>query len=252
MIIPPKLGIFRDRNKTDSLCDEFKRKGIEGVGFPLFEYSPIAINEDSIFRQLQIYKNLKATPYLLFTSAYSVKVFVEIFNKKKEVFSLDYPILSIGPATTHILKSHSFKIIYEAKTYSQKGVWNLIKDKSFQPILFFRAILVNPFLEKKLIDNHINFFSYPLYKTNDLKLNKKQKEEILKLDYLLFTSSTTVDNFFNNFSSMNIDLQNRLPKIINIGENTHKKLQEHFKVRKIDQTLQNGKLVEEVLKIINK
>ncbi len=223
------IAITRARAQASSLREILTELGAEVVEFPTIKTLPpddISPLETAI---IEIHKY----NWLIFTSVNGVESFFEtMFNlglDSRRVSGVQ--ICAIGPATADKLRIYG--II--ADLMPEKFVAEAIADAfersggvSGQNILLPRADIARPVLTELLeaMDAVVN--EVTAYKTIADTGNCQQLQELLtndKLDYITFSSSSTVKNFFEHISADS--LSGKKTKLASIGPITSQTLNEY-------------------------
>jgi len=200
--------ITRAKEQFEEIKDLFLKNGLNPIPFPTIKITPMdfSINED-----FDIY---------IFTSANAVK----FFHQKMPIIK-NKMIIAVGSKTAEKLRELGYKDIIIPDLFSEEGVLEYIKKNNLEDkkIALIRALEgINT-----LTENIKNIKLIPVYQTS---LNKPEnanqiKDMILnsKIDYILFTSPSTIDGFFYTFENESIDLLKKV-KIAVIGKTTEKAL----------------------------
>ncbi len=216
-----KIAIFKRPQELAKLHALIIENGGEVVAYPLLKFKKIFTYEQEILSIIQT-KKLKA---IIFTSSKAVIRFFEIIlaNNLDIKVVEGYTIIAIGEYTAKTLKTHSVKTDYLAEETNQEGVWRIIEENKINDILFPRSKIVRDFLEKKLLKAKINFISLPLYTHITQKITQEKIQEILSLDFLIFTSPLMVRAFQANFKTVKKHNE-AFPILLSLGKITHQEV----------------------------
>ncbi|MGL5642421.1 MAG: uroporphyrinogen-III C-methyltransferase [Paraclostridium sp.] len=220
--------VTRARTQSSSLVEKITDLGGNCIEIPTIRIDKI---ENNIELETEI-NNIENYNYLIFTSQNGVNIF---FDKLSEM-NLDLrklgntKICAVGPATAKELKNRGIIADIVPEKFIAEAMYDKLKDtlSSDDNILIPRGANARDFLVDKL--NEIcSVKEVHTYKT---VIEDRNKEEIISLlneesvDYITFTSSSTVSNFIDIIGIDNIDkLKNT--KVISIGpitSNTAKEL----------------------------
>ena len=167
-------------------------------------------------------KNIKDYTYLVLTSKNAVEIF---FDKLYEM-NLDsralanLKICAIGSATAKEIKNRGISPDIVPEKFVAEYLFGELKDvlKTTDKVLIPRGKNARDFLVDKISD----ICKITEVHTYETVLDDSKKDEIFKIlnsgqvDYITFTSSSTVTNFVDLIGKDNIDKLNKL-KIISIG-----------------------------------
>lgn len=238
-----RIIVTRPRNRTSVLCSKLRQLGAEVIELPSIKTIPLNISEEIKLA----YDNLKAYNYIVFTSPYGVKVFLENLRQLKiDIRKIgEAKIAAIGTATKAALEEGGFIVDYMPDEYNGEELGKLIGkicndgDKIFIP----RAAKGN----MQLIDEirkrkNVEIDDIAIYDTvqetpavlefvNDYKSPET---------YVMFTSASTVKNFvnitgFNDYSEVNA---------LCIGKQTQKAAQKYNMKTSVSDEATIGSLVD--------
>lgn len=220
-----KIVVTRARAQASKLTDILKEKGAEVIECPSIEISKIEPNEELN----EAIKNIVDYTHIIFTSQNAVDIFFEELYKEYDARSLKAAqIVSIGPATTKQLKKYGIKADMQAKEFVAEGVIESLEGKlnKDSKILLPRAKEAREKLALELA-KICEVKEIHIYETikgiNDEEILSELENQ--KIDYITFTSSSTVKNFYsmlNQAALKNIEEA----KIISIGPITSKTVED--------------------------
>lgn len=212
------IVVTRSRTQSSTLVEKIINLGGNPIEFPTIKIEEIIPNESL---DLSI-KNINEYSYLIFTSVNGVKIF---FNK---LFDLGYDsrvigrakVIAIGSATSSVLEDYGIRADIIPKNYVAEDIYNTLKDilKKDDNILIPRSREARSYLVDKLSD----ICSVDEVITYNTLLEDINRGEILEfiysnsIDYITFTSSSTVKNFLSIIGEDNIDKLENI-KLISIG-----------------------------------
>lgn len=192
-----RVLITRTREQASKLSKALAELGAEVIEIPTIEVKPLLT--ENIFESI---KNISSYDWLIFTSENGIKYFFEALSYLK----LDLRILGgvkiavIGPATKNALFSRGlYADLMPEKNYTQEGLCEAFSKIEIENkrILIVRAKKAREFLPEILQKRGARVEILPIYETiKPLDSLEKLKEVIHNLDIITFTSSSTVDNFF--------------------------------------------------------
>ncbi len=129
---------------------------------------------------------------LLFTSKNCVDMVDSIDKRWRE-----YPIISIGEATTQKIKELGGSILFSSKGYGESLVQDITQKFSHLKLLFLRPKVVATDIRSQLQTFGITIDEQIIYETQCVHHDTMKKP--LKGSVIIFTSPSTVKCFFDNF-----------------------------------------------------
>lgn len=210
--------VTRSRAQSSKLVDKIMNLGGNPIKFPTIKIEEIKPNE-ALDREIE---RLSQYSYIIFTSENGVKIFFD------RLFELNYDsrklgnikIIAIGPATSKALRERGIAADIIPKRFVGEAVVEELQEilSKEDRILIPRASEARPYLVKKLSEI-CGVVECKTYRTVKGEGNKEEILELLnedKINYVTFTSSSTVKNFVEIIGKENLDkLKNT--KIISIG-----------------------------------
>ncbi len=144
-------------------------------------------------------QNLIEFDWVIFTSANSVKTFF------KKVFELETDLRTfakikfavVGSGTAEVLKTFGFNYDFMPSEYSSKNLGNELVDvlsKDEKVLIPYAKNHTND-LTDILLKNNIKFDKHIIY---DIKIKNFNDFDLSKLDYITFSSTKSVEEFFRN------------------------------------------------------
>ena len=213
-----KIIVTRAREQASSLVEILEEEGAHVIEFPVIE-----IVEPEDYSQLdEAIANIKRYDWIIFTSVNGVKFFLNRLKfHKKDVRVLDgIKICAIGPKTAKMFENFGIYPDFIPEKYQAEyiieGLQKIgIKDKRF---LLPRAKVAREILPKKIRELGGIIDVITVYETKMPDTNKSEVIELLKnekIDYITFTSSSTVKNFIEMIDGKIEILKN--VKLVSIG-----------------------------------
>ena len=212
-----KIIVTRARKQSSSMV-----RKLNDMGAKIFEVPAIKIEEINNSLLLEEIKNINNYSYVIFTSVNGVQIFFREFNKVYDSRNLfGKKIVAIGTATAEALKKWGIRADIVPEQFVGEGIVEILKEELSHDdnILIPRSFDARSYL----VDSLSKFC-----KVKELKIYKTEKEEIEnileikellineKIDFITFTSSSTVKNFFEMFKDIEISKIDKL-KIVSIG-----------------------------------
>lgn len=223
-----RVIVTRSREQASKLVDK-----IEELGGEVLEFPTIKIAEPESYVQFdRILGNLRGFAWIVFTSVNGVDAFFKRMKEKRIDIRQLYGIklCAVGEATGEQLNNYGLSIDYMPEKFTTgdllEGLLKLVKQG--EKVLLARADIANPGLAEGLKENGIAFEDLVVYRT---LADAAGREEILSLldenriDYITFTSSSTVKNFV---SIIGKDMPDKISKVkaVCIGPVTAKTAEE--------------------------
>ncbi|SHG89620.1 uroporphyrinogen-III synthase /uroporphyrinogen-III C-methyltransferase [Thermosyntropha lipolytica DSM 11003] len=230
-----RIVVTRARAQASLLSEKIYELGGEAIEFPTIAIKPLS---DLHVLHNALY-NLEHYNWIIFTSVNAV----EIFFKEMKGLKLDIRelkgvnICAIGPATRDKLEEKGLIVDAVPDEYRAEGILSLLQPK-IKPgdwVLLPRAKGARSVLPQTLHawGAHVN--EVYLYEAVPVStVSAKTREEIIKgrVDYITFTSSSTVSNFVKIIGRENIPSINNNTRIACIGPITAETAaKEGFKVQ---------------------
>jgi uroporphyrinogen III methyltransferase/synthase len=199
----PLLGkgvvVTRAREQASSLVRTLAGHGAHVYEFPTIRIQPLDGYEEVENAILR----LPMQDWVIFTSVNGVKHF---WNQLQEI-GLDarvfggLQVAAIGPATAEALRCRGINPDFVPEKYVAEHVVSGLLERGIagKKVLIPRARVAREVLPQELVNAGAEVQVLPVYETT---LAQEDESEIIqamdqdKLDYVTFTSSSTVDNFF--------------------------------------------------------
>ncbi len=218
-----KVIVTRSREKSSKLVSRIEKLGGLAIECPTIKIN--SINEEELKKKIKI---LDKFNHIIFTSQKSVEIFFKaLYNQNIDARALwKIKFTVIGAETKKELLKYGIVADYQPSSYCSEEVVALLKDKlSKEDYVFIpRAKKGNRYLVEEL-SKYCKVDELFIYDTkmddidDGTSNNITQALETEKIDYITFTSSSTVDNFISLIGKENIDVLKRV-KIISIGPKT--------------------------------
>lgn len=203
-----RILITRTRTQASDLSRELRELGAE-----IIEYPTIEIKEPESFIEIDKgFENLKEFNHIIFTSVNGVEAF---FNRLR-VLNIDVrnigngKIHAVGPSTKSALEDRGIIVDIIPDVYTAEGILEAIKDKITKgdKVLLPRADISRKALAIGLDEMGAIVEDMDIYRTTVPTYRREELVEILKepVDYITFTSSSTVRNFMEILGEENKDL----------------------------------------------
>ncbi len=215
-----RIVVTRARAQASDLVEKITQLGGEAIEFPT-----IKIQAEPNYTALHnAFDNIAHYNWLIFTSVNAVKIFfAELRKAGHDIRHLqDIKICAIGPATRKALEEKGLIIDNMPDEYRAEGIVEELKDKikAGEWVLLPRARGARSFLPKAIREwgAHVNeIFIYQA--VAEQRVSEGILAEIMagNIDYITFTSSSTVDNFVKVVGLDNALRINKNAKVACIG-----------------------------------
>lgn len=194
-----RILITRAKNQAGELSALIEEKGGEAIEFPVIKIIP---PKDSRPYQ-EALEQLDTFDWVIFTSVNGVNSF---FSKLKE-YQIDIrrmvkaAIAAIGPKTAQAIQDRGLIVDIVPQTeYKAEGLLEALKGnmQAGEKVLLPRADIARKTLSEKLVEQGLNVVDIVAYQTVTDGENKSGIIQQLKenqIDFITFTSSSTVKNF---------------------------------------------------------
>lgn len=218
------IVVTRARAQASKLTEKLLEEGANVIECPAIEIKAIQ-NNTALVEKID---KIEAYSYVIFTSQNAVSIFFDELYQKYDARVLNgKKIVSIGPATTEELKKYGLKADLEAKEYVAEGIVALLENQLTKAdnILIPRSKEARSYLVDAL-NKSCKVDEVYIYETVTA-ISKEDMESIVseKIDYITFTSSSTVKNFFESLSANQIEAVKNA-RLISIGPITSKTIED--------------------------
>ncbi|MBR2216600.1 MAG: uroporphyrinogen-III C-methyltransferase [Selenomonadaceae bacterium] len=194
-----KILVTRTRQQASYLTEE-----LESLGAKCYEIPTIKLTAPSDgYQQLdRAIEKLRAYNWLIFTSANGVEgFFARLHAARQDARAFGQAkVVAIGPATAEGLKTKGIIPDLVPLEYRAEGIVDILTAKvnKGDKILIPRAEKARDVLPERLLEMGATVTVVPVYQTQVAEENRQKLAAILQnqpLDYITFTSSSTVTNF---------------------------------------------------------
>ncbi len=228
-----KIIVTRSKEKAGILSEKLSDLGAEVLEFPTIEIHPL-----SNFKEMdRAIRDLKNQDWLVFTSAYGVDAF---FHRLQETHRQDARSLAhlkvavVGSETKNSLLQYGIVPDLFPKRYETiamvdefKKRFSHLKNKN---IMLLRTAIAPPALERALKSLGANVRRITAYNTKFPKRRSSAVKEALladKIDFVTFTSSSTVENFVKILGLPKVKKMAKTTRFASIGPVTSQTLRRH-------------------------
>ena len=246
-----RIIVTRARAQASDLCEKLKDLGAEVIEFPVIKIVPPE-SYDALDNAIQ---NIENYDWIIFTSQNGVKHFLDrLYHLGKDVRSLyRAKICSIGPATSKELRNFGLIADYIPPKFVAEDLLAHFPDiKEGSKILLPRVKEAREIIVEELTRRGYSVDLVTAYETIMEKPEEGLKKTLEKqpVDFITFTSSSTVKNFVKIIEELNINkgIFNKTT-VAAIGPITAKTAEEYgFKAEIIATQYTIEGLVEEIVR----
>lgn len=213
-----KIMVTRPKNNASKLSKKLYEKGAEILEIPTIEVDKLENN----VKLLKSINNLEKYEWIVLTSPIGVEVFFDFLLKN----SIDLRRFSnikfacVGTATSKALKEKGIISDFVPSKYNGETLGREILPHINSKVLILRAEIGSQGITNVFNKNNIKYDDVPIYKTLTIK---QEVENIEDIDYITFTSASTVKGFINSVKDIDFTRLNG----ICIGEETAKEAKKY-------------------------
>ena len=235
-----QILLTRPKNRMATFAKKVRDLGAQVIEFPTIQTIPInelgePKLEQDFWNAIKKIEESEEKKCIAFTSPQGVEdFFLQLRRQKKDIRSiLADPKLSfavIGSATKRKLEQYGIFADYMPKTFSANALGELLVQKLSKDtkVYLFRAEKGSLLLTKRLQDSELEYEDVAVYRTIDTNggvVREKIEQAFLdgEIDYVTFTSASTVKGFVKNFTKVDY----REIHAVCIGEHTAKEAQKY-------------------------
>jgi len=218
--------VTRSREQSSKMVEKIAELGGNAIEFPTIRIAPI--NQDICDQKV---KNLKAYTHIIFTSSNGVEIFFDSLTrcgKDARAFG-DLHITAIGEGTRKALSDRGLQADFVPDKYVGEelvsGLLPIIDKDSKILIPRSKNARVYVVAELSKVCSVDEVQTYETVREDHATVNPLEMLEHKEIDYITFTSSTTVQFFVEKIGAAHIDAINTA-KCVSIGPQTSKKCAE--------------------------
>jgi uroporphyrinogen-III synthase len=210
------LAITRNDADSEEFSQLVRMEGGKSIALPTIEIVP---KDPEIILEFINELKEKKHDYCAFMSQWAVNVLFDLakaMNKTDQVISLlnSRTIIAVGPKTRESLVNRRIYVHLMPEKYSAKGLLELFSKMNLMPqrrIIIPRSSASNDFIATALGKIGINVDELFLYDVRTCNINAIWKDFVLllenkKVDVIIFTSSSTVQSFFEILERISCDV----------------------------------------------
>ena len=201
------IVVTRPKISGNTLSTKLRNLGAKVYEYPCIEIEEISDNE-LLKKEID---HLSHYSWLVFTSKNGVNIFFDFLMKEEKDCRIlsNIKVAAIGSQTAQALKEHGIipdfvPDIYDGE-HLAKGIAERVDNNN--KVLLVRAMKGTDEIPKILEERGIIFKDVPLYKTLLKNDNAKYIEELINqnaVDFVTFTSSSTVEGFVNSIPMVDL------------------------------------------------
>jgi uroporphyrinogen III methyltransferase/synthase len=215
-----KILVTRARAQASELLEQIREAGGEALEFPSIEI----VKETDLTPLYQAFNRLTDYSWIIFTSVNAVDIFFEAMRYREvDIRQLQgIKICAIGPATAERVAKRGLLAELVPDEYRAEGIISELQThlKPGEHILIPRAGGAREILPRHLRDSGALVDEVVLYQAVTAShINPHYLEEVRqgKMDYITFTSSSTVTNFVKIMGAENIQAFDQQVRVACIG-----------------------------------
>lgn len=193
-----KIIVTRPRTRTGKLCSKLRKLGAEVIEIPSIDI--VERDDDKEFTKCL--ENIKDYTWIVFTSPAGVNMFFrKMLLMEQDVRSLTgIKFAVIGAGTAKELMYYGIKCDIMPEVYDNESLAAALKEvlTDKDNVLIPRAAIGNPLLTDVLDTTPATYTDIPVYDTLVCKYDWLDLDKVLEdgdVDYVTFTSASTVHNF---------------------------------------------------------
>jgi len=203
-----KVVVTRSREQASTLVEKIEELGGEALEFPTIRI----VEPESYEKFDSVLSSIREFYWIVFTSVNGVKSFFKRMKLKRiDIRELGgLRLCAVGEATADGLSELGLNVDFMPEKYTTeevlKGLLKLVKPG--EKVLLARADIANPVLSEGLKEKGIDMEELVVYRT---AADGSDRDEVLsllegnKVDFITFTSSSTVKNFVSIVGEENLD-----------------------------------------------
>lgn len=203
-----RVLITRSRKQAAAFAEQVEQLGGEAITCPVIDMVPIS-NQEGLKAIENALSALTTYDWVVFTSKNGVDHFLKMLEKKEHrSFVLNQvKVAAVGPKTAAQLERNGILVKEVPERYDAESLtdWLIERCDPGERILLARGNLARSYLPDKLLEHGLKVTDLVVYKTvmpdrvHSEELFKKLKQE--RIDWITFTSSSTVVNLIQLLSS---------------------------------------------------
>lgn len=218
--------VTREKKQADIFAKMIVQEGGTPVVIPLLK---IVCREEE--KNRHIFQQLPSYDWIFFTSANGVFCFFQLLEKYHADINPLAKLAAVGHKTEAVLIKHGYTVDFVPSVYDAEHMANefLPQHKVNGRVLLVRGNLSRDVLPNYFTNEDIFFDILEVYETKHNTSKKELLNETLatkKLDYLTFTSPSTVDAFMKMASRANQKKHLHNTTCVCIGTTTERRAKE--------------------------
>lgn len=250
--------VTRPKDRIGTIADRLREQGADVIEYPCIETEMIIENPefDAAMSRISSYQ------WLVFTSPIGVETFFKkLAQKKLDIRTLfGLKIAAVGRETKKRLEDRNLTVDYMPETYDSpnlsQGLISQIEQVGAKDVrvLVMRANMGSNILTETLRQHSIGYDDIHIYKTSYTSNEAefvKEKIESGKVNYVTFTSASTVTGFVESMKKEAADFDFTKIMAVCIGEQTAKEAEKYAMKINISKESTMDSMIEEI-EILNK
>ena len=245
-----KIVVTRSRAQASSLLKELKEFGADAIECPTIKITEIADNK--AFNEFL--NKTESYTHIVFTSVNGVNSFInKLFEANKDLRILyNKKVICIGPATANALKEKGIIADFVPQNYIAESIIPYFENKKNVKAAILRAETAREVLPEALKKMGHEVDVIPLYHTDfEGNIDSEVLESLKKneIDYVTFTSSSTVEGFARMIKNTDIKLESIPAAVIGpVTEEICKKYGFNIKTRAKEYTIKG--LISSIINLV--
>lgn len=215
-----KVAIFRAKEQSEELIKKIQRLGAEATHLPMIQLDLLQ-DLSLLHKQLD---RLEEIDWLVFTSPNTVKFFFQAADDYgiKFYFYPELKIATVGEKTKSTLELLGYRTNFVPIKFTAEVLAENMDEVAQKNILIPRSTLASDEYVEVFRKRKANAIPVDIYKNTAIDYTAVEMQFALgnQIDYLIFTSGSTVRNFHQNRVSASLSIENE--KVICIGPSTAK------------------------------
>ncbi len=215
-----KVAICRAKEQSAELIKKAERMGAEAISLPMIQ---LDILEDlsALHRELD---RLETIDWIVFTSSNTVNFFFQAAHQYgvKFYFYPNLKIATVGEKTKSALELLGYRTNFVPIEYTAEVLAENMDDVFQKNILIPRSNLASNEYVEVFNQRKANPIPIDIYKNSKVNYSPSEMKSALsnQIDYLIFTSGSTVKNFHQNMENASLELHKE--QVVCIGPSTAK------------------------------
>jgi len=199
-----RVVVTRAREQATELCAQLTNLGATPLLMPMIKIAPL----DELTALDQAIQTIETYDWLIFTSTNTVAVFCDRWTALKgNRFPATPKVAAVGAATADALRQHGIEPAFVPDKFVATKIAAGLGDIVGARVLLPQAEIARPELADLLRAQGAQVAALSVYQTLTLPLDQAAVKALQQgVDVIIFTSPSTVQNFYNALRQQNLDL----------------------------------------------